>query len=61
MKKLGIGIVSMVVLGMLAACGTNAKSAEKTAETKKDKLEIVTTFYPIYDFTKNIVGDEANV
>lgn len=61
MKKLGIGLVSMVVLGMLAACGTNAKSAEETVETKKDKLEIVTTFYPIYDFTKNIVGDEANV
>jgi len=28
---------------------------------KMKKLEIVTTFYPVYDFTKNIVGDVANV
>lgn len=33
-----------------------------TAESKTDKkLKIVTTFYPMYDFTKNIAGDLADV
>lgn len=57
MKKIGIGLATLVALGLLSACGTSAHSTEN----KKDKLEIVTTFYPMYDFTKNIVGDEANV
>ena len=57
MKKLGIGLVSLVALGLLSACSAKAHSTEN----KTDKLEIVTTFYPMYDFTKNIVGDEANV
>ncbi|MFS1663860.1 metal ABC transporter solute-binding protein, Zn/Mn family [Streptococcus sp. zg-JUN1979] len=26
-----------------------------------DKIEVVTTFYPVYAFTKTVVGDEANV
>ncbi len=28
---------------------------------QKEDLTIVTTFYPMYDFTKEIVGDEGNV
>jgi len=30
-------------------------------QTEKDKLEIVTSFYPMYEFTKEIAGDNANV
>ena len=26
-----------------------------------DKIDVVTTFYPVYDFTKGVVGDEGNV
>ena len=25
------------------------------------KLKVVTTFYPVYEFTKNVVGDKADV
>lgn len=39
---------------LLSACGTT-----KSSDT--DKLTIVTTFYPVYEFTKQVVGDEANV
>ncbi|MDR0921042.1 MAG: metal ABC transporter substrate-binding protein [Lactobacillales bacterium] len=34
--------------------------SEKKA-TSENKIKIVTTFFPMYDFTKNIVGDEGNV
>ncbi len=26
-----------------------------------DKIDVVTTFYPVYEFTKGVLGDEANV
>ena len=56
MKRL-IGILAMLVLaGMLTACGASGK-----AEDSKEKLSVMTTFYPMYDFTKAIVGDEGEV
>lgn len=39
----------------LGACSSPANSASN------GKLNIMTTFYPMYEFTKNIAGDEANV
>ncbi|KEI51835.1 zinc ABC transporter substrate-binding protein [Enterococcus faecium UC8668] len=51
-------LTATVIIGALlfAACGNTNKEADK-----KEDLTIVTTFYPIYDFTKEIVGDEGNV
>lgn len=57
-KLLGLGAIALTSLGILGACGTNQDSAA-TADSKK--LSIVTTFYPMYEFTKEIVGDEADV
>lgn len=51
--------LSILSLGLLGACGTD-NSTQKTEKTS-DKLSIVTTFYPMYEFTKQIVGDEADV
>ncbi len=28
---------------------------------QKEKLQVMTTFYPMYDFTKEVVGDEGEV
>lgn len=43
---------------LLAGCGT----AESTTEnTGSDKLQVVTTFYPMYDFTKQVAQDDADV
>lgn len=52
MKKLAV--LALAVLGLfLTACGK-----EKNAD---GKLDIVTTFYPVYEFTKQVAGEEANV
>ncbi|MFB8449472.1 metal ABC transporter substrate-binding protein [Enterococcus thailandicus] len=50
---------TIAVAGMLlfAACG----QTEKKSESKTDELTIITSFYPMYDFTKEVVGDEGKV
>ncbi|MGM9904468.1 ABC zinc transporter substrate-binding protein [Enterococcus sp. 10A9_DIV0425] len=58
MKKLVVGLLTLATLGLLGACGSDN---EGVIRDKEEKLSIVTTFYPMYDFTKNIVGDEADV
>ncbi|MDR1568387.1 MAG: ZinT/AdcA family metal-binding protein [Streptococcaceae bacterium] len=56
MKKLAlfIGFIALFLTGC---------SAKNQESTKKNdgKIDIVTTFYPMYDFTQNVVGDEGDV
>ncbi|MGU7915719.1 zinc ABC transporter substrate-binding protein AdcA [Streptococcus suis] len=54
MKKIGLLFLSASAL-LLGACGNS------TASQEDGKLDIVTTFYPVYEFTKQVTGDEANV
>ncbi|MGU7920657.1 zinc ABC transporter substrate-binding protein AdcA [Streptococcus suis] len=54
MKKVGLLFLSASAL-LLGACGNSTVSQED------GKLDIVTTFYPVYEFTKQVAGDEANV
>ncbi|HFU3844693.1 TPA: zinc ABC transporter substrate-binding protein AdcA [Streptococcus suis] len=54
MKKFGLFLLSASTL-LLASCGNS------TAPQEDGKLDIVTTFYPVYEFTKQVAGDEANV
>jgi len=43
--------------GIFTACGND----KKTAVESKEKIKIVTTIYPIYEWVKNIVQDKADV
>ncbi|MFC3928421.1 metal ABC transporter solute-binding protein, Zn/Mn family [Streptococcus caprae] len=54
-KWLGLAATAALTLG-LAACSSSQSSTKED-----DKLEVVASFYPIYEFTKNIVGEEGNV
>lgn len=56
MKKYLLGVALATGLLLLAACVNTAQDT-----SKKDELTVVTTFYPMYDFTKEVVGDEGNV
>ncbi|WEV45293.1 metal ABC transporter substrate-binding protein [Streptococcaceae bacterium ESL0687] len=52
MKKiLGFTAVCLLAL-MLGSCGKQKSS---------DKIKISTSFYPMYEFTKNVVGEHADV
>ncbi|KXT83117.1 zinc ABC transporter substrate-binding protein AdcA [Streptococcus panodentis] len=52
MKKIALLLAGLLSL-FLAAC-SNQNNAD-------GKLNIVTTFYPVYEFTKQVAGDTANV
>ncbi|MFV0559919.1 MAG: metal ABC transporter substrate-binding protein [Enterococcus sp.] len=58
MKKSIFGIImGTASLFLLSACGNQ----ETENKTSNDSLDIVTTFYPMYEFTKEVVGEEGDV
>ena len=59
MRKKPFIIVSLllVILAVVIAF-LLAKDGEKRSN---GKLNVVTTFYPMYEFTKNVVGDQGKV
>ena len=60
MKKIISLIVCVIMLAVLGGCG-GQKQPEQKPETKNEpkKLKIVTTIFPIYDWTSEILGSEA--
>lgn len=61
MKKvlLGAGIVFSSLL--LAACGGGKTTSSSNPATGDEKIKVVATFYPMYDFAKEVVGDDGEV
>jgi zinc transport system substrate-binding protein len=51
------GILSAAAL-VLVGCGTSGSDESAVSE---DGIQVVTTFYPMYDFAKNVVGDNGDV
>ena len=47
-KKILWGVTLLILGGVLGACTTNQE-----ATNDSDKIQIMTTFYPMYEFTKN--------
>lgn len=61
MKKKRILTTSIALL-VLAALGLSALfNQHKQAQDSSSKLEVVASYYPLYDFAKNIGGDKVNV
>ena len=58
--KLSVLLALLLTLSLLAGCG--APSRDQSNSGREDgKLHIVTTIFPGYDFTRQIVGDDATV
>ncbi|OEG16093.1 zinc transport system substrate-binding protein [Enterococcus quebecensis] len=53
-----VGLLLTATIFVLGACG-ETKEQEKSG--KSDTIKVVTTFYPMYDFAKNVVGDAGDV
>lgn len=59
MKSLFIGLAAMVII---TGCSNGPdKKTDANAHNDDEKVKIVTTFYPMYEFTKNVVGGSAEV
>lgn len=52
-------LTGLLSLALLAGCSPEAK--EGAGQTDDGRIKIVTTIFPPYDFTKNIVGDRAQL
>ena len=61
MKKIISILICVVMLALLGGCGGQTQTGQKP-ETKNEpkKLKIVTTIFPIYDWTSEILGGEAS-
>ena len=58
MKKIfTIFLALTMAVGLLASCGK--KNAAETGESDSNKLSVVTTIFPEYDWVKEILGDKA--
>ncbi|PLS33023.1 zinc ABC transporter substrate-binding protein [Carnobacterium maltaromaticum] len=55
LKKGSLLIASLAILFIMVGCGNQEATRDST------KLQIVTSFYPMYDFTQNVAGDNAEV
>lgn len=54
----GLLLLGTVVLSvLLTACG----GKEKKEASSNEKIQVMTTFYPMYEFTKQVVGDKGDV
>lgn len=53
---MSIALYSIMML-IISACGSNSSEGQ----ISEDKFNVVTSFYPIYEFTKAIGGDDVNV
>ena len=58
MKKIIISLVILIIIITTIICIFN-KNIQP--EYENNKLNIITSIYPIYDFTKQIAGEKANV
>ncbi|HDX9707981.1 TPA: zinc ABC transporter substrate-binding protein [Bacillus thuringiensis] len=57
--KYGVLMTTLILSTAIVGCSNQVDSGNAT---KKDKpLNVVTTFYPMYDFTKNVVGSNGKV
>ena len=54
-KCISILIAAILLVGCLTACGSDGAGQA----TDKDKLKIVATIFPEYDWVKAVLGDEA--
>ncbi len=59
MKKIvALTLAVIFVLGCLAGC--TSSSSKKALPEDNGKLQVVTTIFPIYDWVRNVVGDESD-
>ncbi|OEJ14619.1 ABC transporter substrate-binding protein [Brachyspira hampsonii] len=58
-KKILILIFIISVLSI--SCNTNKSSNGNDTNEENNKIKVVTTIFPIYDFTRNIAGDNVNL
>lgn len=66
---IGVGIATAIIVAVIALAQSNPSVIENESPTQPtmipqpqtSKIKIVASFYPLYEFSKNIAGDNADV
>ncbi len=58
---IGMGITIAVIVSAIMISGSDPKENIPLSEEKPEKLKVVASFYPLYEFLKNIAGDKAEI
>lgn len=48
---------ALVIMSSLSFCGRNTDDSDSEGKNSGEPLRIITTVFPLYDWTKNILGD----
>ncbi len=60
MKKYTAFIMSMILMATATGCSAGAKGASAAGNPlNSDKIKVVTTIFPEYDWAKQVVGDDS--
>ena len=54
-------LVILGILTFLVACSSDTPSDETDNSNQTDKIQVVTSIFPVYEITKEIAGDYAEV
>lgn len=57
LKTVGIYIVLVALMITLVGCGSRPNSAQGNT----DKIKVMTTIYPVYEFTSKVGGDKVDI
>ena len=62
-RRSALGLFGLGSVALLAGCTSQGSSdnAKTTSDAGSKKLNIVASFYPMYDFAKKVAGDNADV
>jgi len=59
---IGMGIAIVVIISIVTVIsGNSSKQDVSPQEEKPAKLKVIASFYPLYEFSKNVAGDRAEV
>jgi zinc transport system substrate-binding protein len=58
---IGLSLVAVMSDGLKAGIFSNEAAVRTSQQTQSTKIMVVTSFYPLYDFAKNVAGDHVEV
>lgn len=59
---IGMGIATIAIISIIIIIsGNGSKQDISLQEEKPTKLRVIASFYPLYEFSKNIAGDKAEI
>ncbi len=61
MKRVLYAVMAVLLTAALCGCGGNGGRTESSAPTKEERIQVVCTLFPYYDFARTIGGEDAEV